>query len=134
MVVDANILISLLIAKGSKRELFFSGQVTPCSPEFVLFEVGKYWKRISEGSGVPEDKLESAFEGVRMQMRTFLLEDIMQWLEESRQFSPDRDDAEYFALALKLGCPVWSEDKLLKKQSRVEVLSTAELLSRLGLR
>lgn len=23
-------------------------------------------------------------------------------------------DAEYFALALKLNCPIWSEDKLLK--------------------
>lgn len=134
VVVDANILISLLIAKGSKQELFFSGHIAPHSPELVLFEVGKYWQRIEKGSGLSEDELELAFEQVRRHMKTFPLEEVKQLLGESKRFSPDKDDAEYFALALKLGCPIWSEDKLLKKQSRVEVLSTPELLSKLGLR
>ncbi|MFZ2454938.1 MAG: hypothetical protein WAX07_00445 [Candidatus Altiarchaeia archaeon] len=39
VVVDANILISLLIAKGSKHKLFFSDKITPITPEYVLFEI-----------------------------------------------------------------------------------------------
>lgn len=134
VVADANILISLLIAKGSKQELFFSEHVTPHSPELVLFEIGKHWKRISEGSGVPEDELKLAFSGIRKQLITLPLPEIKQWLREAERISPDKDDTEYFALALKLNCPIWSEDKLLKKQSRVEVLNTPELLAELGLK
>lgn len=134
VVVDANILISLLIAKGSKQELFFSEHVTPHSPELVLFEIGKYWKRISEGSGVPEDELKLAFSGIREQLITLPLSEIKPWLKEAERISPDKDDTEYFALALKLNCPLWSEDKLLKKQSRVKVLNTPELLAELGLK
>ena len=134
VVVDANILISLLIAKGSKQELFFSEHVTPHSPELVLFEIGKYWKRISEGSGVPEDELKLAFSGIRKQLITLPLSEIKPWLREAERISPDKDDTEYFALALKLNCPIWSEDKLLKKQSIVKVLNTPELLTVLGLK
>lgn len=134
VVVDANILISLLIAKGSKQELFFSEHVTPHSPELVLFEIGKYWKRISEGSGVPEDELKLAFSGIRKQLITLPLSEIKPWLREAERISPDKDDTEYFALALKLNCPIWSEDKLLKKQSRAKVLNTPELLAELGLK
>jgi len=35
----------------------------------------------------------------------------------------------YFALALKFNCPVWSEEKLLKKQLFVKVLNTFELFN-----
>ncbi|HIG98530.1 TPA: hypothetical protein HA231_03860 [Candidatus Woesearchaeota archaeon] len=134
VVVDANILISLLIAKGSKQELFFSGHITPHSPELALFEIGKYWKRISEQSGLPEKELKLTFACVKEQLTILSLPEIRERLSEAKLISPDKDDAESFALALKLNCLIWSEDKLLKKQPRVEVLTTPELLSKLGLK
>ena len=33
----------------------------------------------------------------------------------------------YFALALKLNCGLWSNDKELKKQSKVKILNTNEV-------
>jgi predicted nucleic acid-binding protein len=129
VVVDANILISLLIAKGTKHELFFSERISPISPEFVLFEIGKYWSLISEKSALPEDELKLEFSAVRMQLNMFSLADIKRWIEEAEQISPDKNDSEYFALALNMKCPIWSEDKALKRQNIVKVFSTAELLS-----
>jgi predicted nucleic acid-binding protein len=134
VVVDANILISLIIAKGSKQRLFFSSHLIPHSPEFVLFEIGKYWSRVSEASGLLEEDLKQACSEVREQLKTVPLSEIKKELEEATTFSPDPDDIEYFALALKLNCPIWSEDKELKKQSAVEVLTTPELLVRLGVK
>jgi predicted nucleic acid-binding protein len=134
VVVDANILISLLIAKGTKHQLFFSEHITPVSPELILFEIGKYWKEIVEGSGLSEPALKQEFAAVRERLNTLALEDTQDMLKEAKHASPDKDDAEYFAAALKLNCPIWSEDKLLKKQSRVEVLNTPEILERLGLK
>ena len=49
------------------------------------------------------------------------------------QISPDPDDVEYLAVALSLGCAIWSKDSDLKeKQSRVNVFSTSDLISFLG--
>jgi len=49
----------------------------------------------------------------------------------AKEISPDPDDVAYLALALHLGCPLWSNDKALKKQTKVKVYSTQELLQRL---
>jgi len=133
VVVDANVVISLLIARGSKHKLFFSNKISPVSPDFILFEIGKYWKDISDKSKLSERDLRSEFFAVRMQLKTFSSSGITEFIKEGSAISPDPDDSEYFALALKLNCPIWSEDKLLKKQDKAEVLNTKELLEKLGL-
>ncbi len=66
VVVDANVIISLLIAKGSKYKLFFSDKVNLVSPDFILFEIGKYWKEISDKTKLSESDLRSEFFAVRM--------------------------------------------------------------------
>lgn len=38
-----------------------------------------------------------------------------------RRVSPDIDDVLYLALALKLNCPVWSNDRKLKNQNAVRI-------------
>ena len=134
IVVDANILMSLLMADGSKRKLFFSGHTSPVSPEFVLFEIGEHWQEIIVKSRLPEEKLKLVLSEVRKFLGTLPLSEVKDFMTDALQVSPDTDDAEYFALALKLNCPLWSEDKLLKKQSRVKVLNTRELLAELGLK
>jgi predicted nucleic acid-binding protein len=53
--------------------------------------------------------------------------------DEAKAISPDREDWAYFAAALVADAPIWSNDKALKKQDRVRVYNTAELLKELGL-
>jgi len=55
-------------------------------------------------------------------------------LKEAKSISPDPDDSDFFALALKLNCPIWSEEKKLKKQLEVKVVNTSELIEELGLK
>ena len=57
-----------------------------------------------------------------------------EFLKEAELICPDPDDVEYFALALKLNCPIWSNDKALKEQSVIKVLSTSELIEEMGLK
>ena len=59
-----------------------------------------------------------------------------EFLPTAKEISPDPDDVDFFALALKLNCPLWSEDKRWKQQSEIEVSDTTELLElleRIGL-
>ncbi|ODS35641.1 MAG: hypothetical protein A7316_00690 [Candidatus Altiarchaeales archaeon WOR_SM1_86-2] len=133
-VIDANILVSILIsAHGSKQELLFSGEVEVIAPDRLLFEVGKHWKEICDKSKLSEEDLESSLSLVREEIKVFPLNTYRDKLSESKDMCPHLKDAEYFALALKFNCPIWSEEKRLKEQPSVEVLSTKELLKRLGL-
>ena len=49
--------------------------------------------------------------------------------ENALNICPDKDDAEYFALALHLNCPIWSNDQKLKKQNKVRIITTKELIN-----
>lgn len=55
-------------------------------------------------------------------------EEYSRCMPEAKKVSPDPDDVDFFALALKLDCPIWSEDRLLKEQEAVRVCSTSEIL------
>jgi len=54
-------------------------------------------------------------------------EEIEQFIDEAMNICPDENDIQYFALALKLNIPIWSNDKKLKEQNKVKVYSTEEL-------
>ena len=47
--------------------------------------------------------------------------------EKAKKISPDPDDVLYFALALRLRCAVWSNDKKLKEQKIVNILTSEEI-------
>jgi predicted nucleic acid-binding protein len=49
-------------------------------------------------------------------------------MKEATEHSPDEDDAPYFALALKLNSPIWTNDNALKNQDRVKILSNTDMI------
>ena len=133
LVVDANELFSAIIAKGKTLNLFFDRRLERVSPKFILGEFREHKSEIMEKSGLNEEDISSFLILLTPKIEFFKTEDFVEFLEEAKEISPDPDDAEYFALALKLNCPIWSEDKGFKKQSRVKIYSTSELLKQLGL-
>ncbi len=46
--------------------------------------------------------------------------------------APHEEDAAYLALAITLGCPLWSNDHALAKQNEVRVLTTQDVLTFIG--
>ena len=50
------------------------------------------------------------------------------FLNKALKMVSDPDDAPYLAFALKINSPIWSNDKHLKKQSVVPILTTKELI------
>ena len=55
-------------------------------------------------------------------------EDTANFIVKAKEISPDEKDADYFALAIKLNCPLWSNDKKLKEQNQVDIYSSEELI------
>ena len=128
-VVDANIVVSCLITSGTKtNELFFSENVRLLAPEFLKVELEKHKEEIINKSGLNVDNFDLLLNILFARINFFSFSDFEKFLPQAIAACPDPNDIEYFAVALKLRCPLWSNDKRLKGQKEVTVLSTTELL------
>ena len=127
-VVDANVIISSLIScTGKTCEILFSDKLKLYVPEFLLDELEKYKKEISEKSWLSKEKINILFSLISLNLQIIPFSQFKEFIEKASKICPDSKDIEYFALALKLNCPLWSNDKKLK-QSSLKVLTTSEVM------
>ena len=129
LVVDANELFAAIIASGRTLNLFFNSGLELVSPVFILDEFREHKAEIMEKSGLNNDDLLSFLLLLKPKIKFFNMEESKEFVSSAKEISPDPNDVEYFALALKLNCVIWSEDKKLKKQSLVKVLNADEVLA-----
>jgi len=128
LVVDSNILFATVIRRGKTLELIESDKLKLFSPSFSLGEVEEHRSEILKMSGFTSDELTLFIELLKDEIKFVPLKEYIKFLEKSMHLVPDSDDVDFFALALKLGCPVWSNDPHFKMQSEVRVFTTKELV------
>ena len=128
LVIDANIIFACLIKEGKTHELLFNDSLHLYTPEFFFIELGKHQKEITSKTKRTEQEYNELFKAVKKKIRLISLEELLPTLEEAEKISPDPEDVAYFTLALKLKCPIWTNDKLFKKQSKVLVFTTKEII------
>jgi len=100
------------------------------APEFLLEEFNKYENDILEKTSREPDDFQQYYELLTRKIVFIPLDELVPFLNASREISPDPKDALYFALALKLDAKIWSNDKRLKNQEKIQVLSTSEILQK----
>ena len=134
LVVDANELFAGIIAKGKNLQswtlaILFSDEVELFAPFRLLAELEKNRDEIRSKSGFSLQDFE-AFVGIlELRVRFIPLEQFLDKILEAKVLAPHLKDVEYFALALKLDCPIWAQEKAFKKQSGVRVFTTSDLFS-----
>lgn len=131
VVIDANILFSALIKDSINAGLIFHKELEVCSPCFLLEELQKYEKILLGKSHRTSNDFDEFLDSVKESIE--LVQGGETFKKEAKEISPDRDDWSYFATAMMLGVPIWSNDKALKKQDRIKVINTGELLKELSL-
>lgn len=57
-------------------------------------------------------------------------QEIEDFIDKASKISPDSDDVFYFALAMKLNCPIWSHDEKFKNQNKIKIYNTKELMKK----
>lgn len=127
IVADANVLISSVIAKGFTLDLLFSDKLEVVVPDWIFSEIDEHKEEILEISGISQDEFELFLGIIKACIEIVESSELKDFMERADKISVDPDDVQYFALALKLSCPIWSNDPHFKKQSEVEVLTTKEL-------
>ncbi|MBI5065874.1 PIN domain-containing protein [Candidatus Woesearchaeota archaeon] len=128
LVIDANILFSVCITSGKAEELIFSEEIHLFSPEFLFEEFNKYREVILEKTKRDKKEFDNLLTILKKKIETISNEETEDFINLARKLSPDPKDADYFALALKLNCQIWSNDKKLKDQKRIQIISTEELI------
>jgi len=134
IVIDANELFSLLI-QGSKssKEIFLSKNIELVAPEFLLNELANNKEELLFKTHRTEDEFSELLSVFKDRVKLIPEQDFCQFMPEADKIFPKHTkDAPYFAIALMLNCPIWSEEKLLKRQTKVQIFDTKELFDKLN--
>jgi predicted nucleic acid-binding protein len=136
IVVDTNILFSLFKKDSFTRELIKSYNLLLISPQVSLEELRKYPLELAKKSGLSEESLELAFSELNSAIKFIPLEEYSPELKNAlrlcgglseKELAEFFNDIDFFALALKEKCAIWTKDKLFKKQRKIKVFETNEL-------
>lgn len=106
------------------------------SPEQSLRELNKYSKELLSKSKLDSKRLEDVFLQLCLYVKFVSVNEYKELFNEAKtlakswpekDFNEFLDDLDFFALALKENCPIWSKDQLFKKQTKIVVFNTEEL-------
>lgn len=130
IIIDANVLFSVLIKQGETEELLFEEDLHIFAPEFIFEEFEKYSDLILEKTERTKEEFDELMDILKKRIKTIPNEETEKFIPEAKKICPDEKDADYFALALKMKCPIWSNDKILKtKQKDIQIYSTEDLMN-----
>ena len=140
LVVNANILFSFFNENSTRRRLIKKLPKMGCkliTPDFALEELMEDKERIKDFARIDEVGFMFLFSLLeRKIMEIYPKDKYEDTLSEAGNISPHgkavHKDDPYFALALSFNAPIWSDEKSFKKQSKVKVFSTSELISLLS--
>ncbi|MFC6835690.1 PIN domain-containing protein [Halomarina ordinaria] len=130
LVVDANVVISALIADSKTRELIVTLEPELLTPEVVHDEIEDYETLIVEKSGMELERVRQ-FMGLLFQyIETVPASEFYPYIEEAEEAigDTDPDDVLYVACALARDAGVWSDDSDFDEQDLVPVFTTSEVV------
>lgn len=130
LVVDTNILYTFFWKKSLARKILMKTNLGLFSPEFALEEINAHESDILKKTGLSKKEFRQLRTDLAIAVEFIPLEEYKKFLKPASDISPDPNDVDFFALALKLSCPIWSNDSLFKKQNKAIVFSTLDLLKK----
>lgn len=128
IVIDTNIVVSLLISPGKPLDLFFNEELDLFAPKLLFIEIEQNKEEIIRKSRCDEEEIETLLRLIRQRINVVPEEEFVSLIDLAVKNCPDPKDITYFALALYLKCPLWSNEKKLKEQNEVTVYATHDLI------
>ncbi|MBS3132530.1 PIN domain-containing protein [Candidatus Woesearchaeota archaeon] len=127
LVIDSNVLFAALLKESGTSDILFKHKLY--APEFIFEEFRKYKDYLEGKTKRNEENFNDLFDLFERNVMLMPKKEIEPFIEKAEKISPDPKDVPYLALALKLRCNLWSNDRDLKeKQNTIRVYSTEELV------
>ena len=130
LVIDANVVISALIADSKSRELIVTLEPTLTTPAFVHEEIGNYEALIVEKSGMGPSRVSQFLDLLFQYIEVVPVEDFYPTIERAEPAigGTDPDDVLYLACALATDAAIWSDDTDFDEQELVETYTTSDVI------
>jgi len=134
LVVDTNILISFFRENPVRFIIINSDflRVELFIPEYAIEELKKNESDVLKYAKINSEQFNEALSDLFNFIKIFPKESFKEFETKAAQLIHDKDTP-IFALALKLGCAIWSNEPSFKQQSSVEVFNTKDLRKSLNL-
>lgn len=135
LIVDTNVLFTFFWKDSFTKGILVDQDLEFSAPEFALEEINKHTGEILKKTGISLEKFKDLRKDIAIFVEFIPLEEYKEYLPQALSLIPMYpNDIDFLALALKIGIPIWSNDPHLKKQSKVRVVNTSELLKELKLK
>lgn len=131
-IIDANPLFSALIKDSATANIIINENIELFAPEFIFEEFLEHKEEILAKTKRTEKELNDLVNNLKSIIHIVPQKEFELFLGEAKELTSDEDDFPYLALALRLNVPIWSNDKKLRKQHKVKIYSTEELLKELN--
>ena len=129
IVIDANVILAMLIRPGKPIDAFFHQRVNIYAPQLLFTEFENNRNEILKKSKLNEEQFNWLYAILKHNIIIVPEEDFLKFREKAVKICPDLKDIVYFALALYLSCPIWSNEKKLKEQDEIKVYATHDLIN-----
>jgi predicted nucleic acid-binding protein len=130
LVIDANVVISALIADSKTRELIVTLEPDLLTPAFVYDEVENYEDLIVEKSGMEPDRVGQFMDLLFQYIEVVATGDFYPAIDQADAAigDTDPDDVLYLACAIASNGAIWSDDSDFDEQDLVERYSTGDVI------
>ncbi len=131
-VLDTNVILKALIKNSSVRAIIVGSKHEFSIPREAIEEIRRHAPLVKEKSGLSEMEINSVLDTLLTSVQLIQTEEDAAERKEAEDImlSIDKDDAPFLAAAMGIVCDgIWSDDKHLKRQTRVRVWTTKEILA-----
>ncbi len=131
LVLDTNIILKALIRNSTVRAILVSPRHQFYLPEHAIDETRKHLDTVQVKTGLSEEEVETVLNIVVSGIEVIRLKDLSdKWEEATKIMKPiDIEDIPFVAAALSMSCDgIWSDDRHLKRQTKVKVWTTRDML------
>ncbi|MFH1649223.1 MAG: PIN domain-containing protein [Candidatus Woesearchaeota archaeon] len=128
LVVDTNVLFTYFWESSLLRTVLKTEKLVLLAPEYALVELNKHKELITKKTGITSRKFRVMLAELAETVEFVPLEEYSGFLKKAIKITPDEDDVDFFALALKEECALWTNDKGLEQQNFVLVYSTKDIV------
>jgi len=129
LIIDTNILYTYFWKGSITKKLIMNRDIELFSPEFALEEINKHKLDIIKKTKISESKFDELRFDLAISVKFIPFEKYQKFLDSALEISPDPNDIDFFALALKLNLPIWTNDRLLKNQNKIKIITTKNMLN-----
>jgi predicted nucleic acid-binding protein len=131
-VLDTNVFLKALIKKSVVRGIIVGSAHEFLIPAYLMEETREHFDEVEEKSGLSRTEIESVIDALLARIRVVPADEVTsKWGEaEAVMKNIDENDTPFVAAALSAQCDgIWSDDRHLKRQRKVRVWTTKDIVS-----